>query len=346
VRAEAARAILLCGKEKSLDFAPTLLNDDAWFVRAAASEALGETGLPDALAMLRSSYSFEKDNRVRASMITGVGKLTQARALPLLQQASQDSDMVVVVAVCEAFAEIGDARAVGVVRQIYEKWKDYPEPDVKYSALETLKKMKAVNALEVFRESLFDKDFRVRQIAYEAFRELWGPSPAESLRALSLIAFRPPEEAPEGYKVTLKAYTGRVAIVTEKGEIIVRLLGDEAPNTVENFVTLITKGYYKGLSFHRVVPNFVIQDGCPRGDGWGGPGYTIRCEINRRHYLTGTVGMALAGKDTGGSQFFITHSPLPHLDGRYTVFGEVEQGMDVVEKVERGERIIEMRLLD
>ncbi|KPJ61722.1 MAG: peptidylprolyl isomerase [Latescibacteria bacterium DG_63] len=134
-------------------------------------------------------------------------------------------------------------------------------------------------------------------------------------------------------------------MATERGEIVIRLLGKEAPNTVENFVRLAQDGFYDGLTFHRVVPNFVIQGGCPRGDGWGGPGYTIRCEINRRHYLSGAVGMALAGKDTGGSQFFITHSPQPHLDGRYTIFGQVIRGMDVVDSIERGDRIVEVRIL-
>ena len=91
------------------------------------------------------------------------------------------------------------------------------------------------------------------------------------------------------------------------------------------------KGYFDGLSFHRLVPDFVVQGGDPRGDGEGGPGYTIRDELNQEPYLRGTVGMALAWRDTGGSQFFITHSPQPHLDARYTVFGRVVSGMDVVD---------------
>ena len=127
---------------------------------------------------------------------------------------------------------------------------------------------------------------------------------------------------------------------------MIRLFGEDAPNAVQNFVKLTEQGFYNGLTFHRVVPNFVIQGGCPRGDGWGWPGYTIRCEINGKHYLTGIVGMALAGKDTGGSQFFITHSPQPHLDGRYTIFGEVVSGMDVVDRIERGDKILEIILGD
>jgi cyclophilin family peptidyl-prolyl cis-trans isomerase len=113
---------------------------------------------------------------------------------------------------------------------------------------------------------------------------------------------------------------------------------------VANFVGLARRGYFNGLSFHRVVPDFVVQGGDPRGDGWGGPGYTIRCEYNTLGYERGRVGMALAGKDTGGSQFFITHSPQPHLNGRYTIFGEVIEGEDVLDAIQVGDIINEVLL--
>ena len=113
-----------------------------------------------------------------------------------------------------------------------------------------------------------------------------------------------------------------------------------APLTVHNFVTLARRGYFDGQRFHRVVPNFVAQAGDPRGDGSGGPGYAIRDEMNRRRYLRGTLGMALSGPDTGGSQFFITHSPQPHLDGGYTVFGQVRSGADVLDRIVQGDPIV------
>jgi cyclophilin family peptidyl-prolyl cis-trans isomerase len=128
-------------------------------------------------------------------------------------------------------------------------------------------------------------------------------------------------------------YSPHAFIETDHGTIEIELAVLDAPLTVDNFVTLARKGYFNGLAVHRVVPDFVVQDGDPRGDGEGGPGYTIRDEINQRPYLRGTVGMALAGKDTGGSQFFITHSPQPHLDARYTVFGHVVSGMEVVDRI-------------
>ena len=115
-------------------------------------------------------------------------------------------------------------------------------------------------------------------------------------------------------------------IDTDRGTIQIELAVLDAPLTVDNFVALARRGFFNGLPFHRVVPDFVVQAGDPRGDGEGGPGYTIRDEINERPYLRGTVGMALDWADTGGSQFFITHSPQPHLDAKYTVFGRVMSG--------------------
>lgn len=129
-------------------------------------------------------------------------------------------------------------------------------------------------------------------------------------------------------------------VVTSKGSFMIEFLPEEAPLTVDNFVHLARKGYFNGQTVPRVVPNFVIQTGDPRGDQNGGPGYQIRCEINEAPYERGAVGMALSGKDTGGSQWFVTHSPQPHLDGGYTVFGRVIRGMDVVDNIARGDTIL------
>ncbi len=127
----------------------------------------------------------------------------------------------------------------------------------------------------------------------------------------------------------------KAIIETDKGNIVLELFEKDAPKTVENFEKLINKGFYDGLTFHRVLPDFVIQGGCPKGNGTGGPGYSIKCETkgNPRKHGKGALSMAHAGKDTGGSQFFITHSPQPHLDGVHTVFGQVIEGMDVVNKI-------------
>jgi cyclophilin family peptidyl-prolyl cis-trans isomerase len=133
--------------------------------------------------------------------------------------------------------------------------------------------------------------------------------------------------------------TINATIYTVRGPIRLELFGSDAPITVWNFLSLARSGYYRNTRFHRVVPNFVAQDGDPRDDGNGGPGYSIRDEMNRHRYDRGAVGMALSGPDTGGSQYFITHSPQPHLDGHYTVFGRVVGGYDVLDRIVQGDLI-------
>jgi len=151
------------------------------------------------------------------------------------------------------------------------------------------------------------------------------------------------------YRRALSRKNGTVKAVlsTEKGTFTIDLMPEDAPLTVDNFIKLARADYFNGVEVHRVVPNFVMQDGDPHGDGNGGPGWSIRCEINMLPYERGVVGMALSGKDTGGSQWFVTHSPQPHLDGGYTVFGKVnETGMKVVDSIVRGDKIISVRVLE
>ncbi|WP_025026147.1 peptidylprolyl isomerase [Caldalkalibacillus mannanilyticus] len=115
-------------------------------------------------------------------------------------------------------------------------------------------------------------------------------------------------------------------------EVLIDLFENDAPNTVANFEKLVSEGFYNGLSFHRVIPGFVAQGGCPHGTGTGGPGYTINCEINPNKHERGTLAMAHAGRNTGGSQFYICYQPQPHLDGQHTVFGKVISGMEHVDQ--------------
>lgn len=132
---------------------------------------------------------------------------------------------------------------------------------------------------------------------------------------------------------------------TSKGTIRLDLFEADAPNTVKNFTDLSKKGYYDGLTFHRVIPGFMIQGGCPIGTGTGGPGYQIDCEINSQKHTPGTLSMAHAGKNTGGSQFFITHVATPHLDGVHTVFGRTGD-MDVVNSIKVDDTIISVTIED
>ncbi len=131
----------------------------------------------------------------------------------------------------------------------------------------------------------------------------------------------------------------KIQIQTERGNITIEMFEDEAPNTVANMISLIEKGYYDGLNFHRVIPDFMIQGGCPHGTGTGGPGYDFddECTPDRRHDSAGVLSMANAGPGTNGSQFFITHCPTPHLDGKHTVFGKVTEGQEVVDEIKQGD---------
>ena len=142
----------------------------------------------------------------------------------------------------------------------------------------------------------------------------------------------------------------KAEIITEKGTMMVEFFEKDAPGTVKNFTDLSRKGFYDGLTFHRVIPNFVIQGGCPHGTGVGGPGYTIKCELtgDNQYHDRGVLSMAHAGRDTGGSQFFICHSRqnTAHLDRNHTVFGKVVDGLEVIDMIRQGDRIQKINILE
>ncbi|HEV7667816.1 MAG TPA: peptidylprolyl isomerase [Thermoanaerobaculia bacterium] len=191
-----------------------------------------------------------------------------------------------------------------------------------------------VAVLEMAGYVVEKEGYVLRRAAIELFKQLEAPAPE----------LLPPDDArrTEDYGEMLERVwpPHRVAIETEKGTITVDLTCRDAPLTCLSFLQLIAQGFYDGLTFHRVVPDFVIQGGDPRGDGIGGPGYSIRDEIGRLRYDRGVLGMALAGPDTGGSQFFLTLSPQPHLDGGFTSFGKVVAGDAVLDQIQAGDRIV------
>jgi peptidyl-prolyl cis-trans isomerase B (cyclophilin B) len=137
-------------------------------------------------------------------------------------------------------------------------------------------------------------------------------------------------------------------ISTEKGDMAVEIYSKDAPETVANFTKLAKDGFYNGLTFHRVIPNFVIQGGCPDGTGAGGPGYSIKCELDgdNQYHDKGVLSMAHAGRDTGGSQFFVCHSRenTAHLDRNHTCFGKVVDGLDIIDNIEAGDKIISIEV--
>ncbi|HKG47938.1 MAG TPA: HEAT repeat domain-containing protein [Pyrinomonadaceae bacterium] len=207
--------------------------------------------------------------------------------------------------------------------------------DAALSILDSLGKQKTTAANDLIKEALKSGDLLVRRRAVTLLK---ANGAGDFSSQIGTVHTRNTEA---DYKRAL-ARIGkptRAVVTTSKGSFTIDLLPEAAPLTVDNFVQLAQRDYYRNITIHRVVPNFVIQDGDPRGDGNGGPGYQIRCEINQVLYDRATVGMALSGKDTGGSQWFVTHSPQPHLDGGYTVFGRVVTGMDVVDRIVRGDVI-------
>jgi peptidylprolyl isomerase/peptidyl-prolyl cis-trans isomerase B (cyclophilin B) len=141
----------------------------------------------------------------------------------------------------------------------------------------------------------------------------------------------------------------QLAVITldSGGQIRMEFFPEDAPKTVENFITLTKKGYYNGLTFHRVVPGFVVQGGDPKGNGTGGPGYTIKAEFNKRKHERGSLAMARSQHpDSAGSQFYITYGPQPHLDGNYTVFGQVVAGMEHVDRIKQGDRMTSVVIVE
>jgi cyclophilin family peptidyl-prolyl cis-trans isomerase len=210
--------------------------------------------------------------------------------------------------------------------------------------LSALARIDPAAAQPFLQEALRDPEWAVRVRAAALIRER-GQDPAVDTTIRPAPGGRPVSD--EEWKwLIAPPFSPHAYIETDRGIVQIELAIVDAPLTVANFVALARKGFFDGLAIHRVVPDFVVQDGDPRGDGEGGPGYSVRDEINMRPYLRGTVGMALDWEDTGGSQFFITHSPQPHLDGRYTVFGSVLEGMEVVDQLRQGDVIRRVRIWD
>ena len=208
--------------------------------------------------------------------------------------------------------------------------------DAALSVLGALSKQQGADVNAAVETALETTDYLVRRRAADILRERAGGT--DGARRIETVNTRNHRADYERAAARI-GKSVRALVATDKGAFTIELLPEDAPLTVDNFVTLARRGYFNGVPFHRVVPNFVIQGGDPRGDGNGGPGYQIRDEMNTVPYDRGAVGMALSGRDTGGSQWFVTHSPQPHLDGGYTVFGRVVSGMDVVDRIARGDRI-------
>lgn len=302
------------------------------FLRSGLVEALGGVEGPLSLELLLARAKEGSDAPQAAGACSGLAKRTadKAQSIPILRSLLEGKhDYTIVCSAMEALGTLGDSVSVPAIRANLARFGGTDDADVRASAATALASLKTADALEALRAARRDPERRIRETATVALG-----LPADSIGALPAPVLRV-EPVPAAPKTV-------ATVETERGTIRIALDAESAPRTVENFARLAASGYFDGLAFHRVVPNFVAQDGCPRGDGWGGPGYAIPCEYNQLPYDVGTVGMALAGKDTGGSQWFITLSPQPRLDGRYTVFGKVTSGMAIVERLMPGDKILKV----
>jgi peptidylprolyl isomerase len=201
--------------------------------------------------------------------------------------------------------------------------------------IQTLGSLRDRRATDALIRKLSSTDRTVAQMAADALQAITGRSYLQGIR----VTERPATGAADTVVLVGGPDTVVVRMRTSAGTVVLELYPVVAPFTVASFLKLASQRFFDGITFHRVVPNFVVQGGDPRGDGWGGPGYSIRSEFSLLRYERGMIGMASAGKDTEGSQFFITHSPQPHLDGRYTIFGRVRTGMEVVDRIQVGDII-------
>jgi cyclophilin family peptidyl-prolyl cis-trans isomerase/HEAT repeat protein len=317
-----------------------------WRLRAAIAGATGDS-LDRSFAIARVAPLLrDPDPRVREA---AYGALTPSASMPLedsvhalLLTGLKDPDFYVRATVVGALAERPSVADLSPVLASYRKAATDSANDARLAAIQyvaSLWKTDSVSLATIRRAELSSLPTPSDPLERAAGKPVavwsgWGlvvPTPRPRAWYDSLVRV-----------MVLPVLAGKsinATINTVRGPIRLQLFGADAPATVWNFLALARSGYYRNTRFHRVVPNFVAQDGDPRDDGNGGPGYSIRDEMNRHRYERGAVGMALSGPDTGGSQYFITHSPQPHLDGHYTVFGRVVHGYDVLDKIVQGDLI-------
>ena len=344
IRAAALRSTAALDPQSFVAVIAAMDPDPHWSVRAALAGVLG-TLTADLLPRLQLMLG-DSDQRVVPAVLDALVKVKAANAAAVLLEKLKADDPVIRTAAARGLGEMKPAGGAQALADAYR----FGQRDAIYiaraAALAALAKYGAADAMPVLKSAFSDKDWAVRVRAAALVKDL---DPSSAADAAAQIRPAPTTVAPEVYqapRLVTPPVSTQVYLDTDRGAIQIELAVVDAPLTVENFVALARKGYFNGLSVHRVVPDFVVQDGDPRGDGEGGPGYTIRDELSERPYLRGTVGMALDWADTGGSQYFISHSPQPHLDAKYTVFGRVVTGMDVVDKIQQWDVIRTVRVWD
>lgn len=317
-----------------------------WHYRAAALNAAAGSANTKLTNQLATEMIEDKDARVRAAAYSAIAAgdtSISAATRTALARGLSDPDYMVRATVIGSLARRANAADARIVTDAYEKSARDSSNDARIAAISYIATAWKRDSV-AFSPQLRDRITRLHPSTDPLVR-------AEAANISIFSAWQSTSGTPrpmEWYQNIVRTYVlpalagnrQHATIRTPRGDITLELFGADAPITVNNFLALARSGYYRGTRFHRVVPNFVIQDGDPRDDGNGGPGYAIRDEMNPRRYDRGALGMALSGPDTGGSQYFITHAPQPHLDGHYTVFGRVIRGFSALDSIVQGDPIL------
>ena len=343
MRAAALKALARTAPDTFTLVLSGLGRDPDWRVRKALAEGLAFTD-PEAATYQLNLLLDDEDARVVPAVLQSLATLRVQNLEQVLLGQLASEDVVVRKTAATLLGELGAATnsagarpaLVTALVQAFEVAKDDPSYLARSAILDALTALGGTEAQATLTGALSDADWAARLRA-AAGLEIHRPdgSHAEAIRPAPgrrSVDFAAP-------RLVRPTVSPHVYVETDYGTIELELNVIDAPLTADNFMTLARSGFYDGLSFHRVVPNYVVQAGDPRADSEGGPGYTLRDELNQVPFLRGTVGMALDWPDTGGSQFFVTHSPQPALDGRYTAFARVVDGMDVVDQLRQGDVI-------
>ncbi len=372
LRLEAATALGALHSPESVDFLIDLMSDPVPGIRGAAIKALAATDTETFLTTL-SGMDPDRDWTVRTAQAEALATLPGGQGEARLRAMLQDRDQRVIPAVLRAMIAakipnvqdvlldrlkaddfvirataangLAELKATGAARALFDAFQA-TAGDSTYTAraaiLTALNTLDPMTARPMLQQALQDKDWVLRVKAAMLLKEQGVTDTDAGMRPAPT---RPLDDATR-QSIIAPQFSPHAFVQTDRGTVEIELAIIDAPLTVANFIELARKGFFNGIAIHRVVPDFVIQDGDPRGDGEGGPGYTIRDELNELPYLRGTVGMALDWKDTGGSQWFITHSPQPHLDARYTVFGRVVNGIEVVDRTQPWDVVRRVQIWD
>jgi cyclophilin family peptidyl-prolyl cis-trans isomerase/HEAT repeat protein len=307
-------------------------------LRAAAAESLIFLSGADARPYRERLFA-DRDPVVRLAVLTSLNTPVAVREnRPIVNSALVDPDSGVRAAGVEALALLDDPSVLPILAEAVTRSRGDASPDVAIAVITACEKLRVDPAARSIVETLYRQSKTlVSRLARRSLVEMFRADPA----AFHLRQYETGKTVADYAALLAEASRPwQARVETVRGEFTIRMAGDAAPLTVANFLKLTRAKFFDGVAIHRVVPNYVLQDGDPTGTGDGGPGYEIRDEFNPLRYERGTVGMATSGPDTGGSQWFVTQSPEPQLDALYTAFGQVVAGQDVVERIEQGDRIV------